>query len=96
MIKLCKKLGIDFAPALVAWEFHNGKNTPKIDGIIVCEEQAEFLKDAWEQEQARIIEEKQKKKEKIVVKRWETLVKKLLIRENLREKYEGNEYLTTE
>ena len=63
-----------------------------LTGIIVCKEQAEMLSDAWEQDQSRLAEEKRKKKEKIVLKRWESLVKKLLIREKLKEKYGKNFY----
>ena len=51
-----------------------------------------MLSDAWEQDQSRLAEEKRKKKEKIVLKRWESLVKKLLIREKLKEKYGKNFY----
>jgi hypothetical protein len=49
-----------------------------------------MLTDAWEQDQSRLAEEKRKKKETAVVKRWESLVKKLLIREKLKEKYGKN------
>ena len=87
VVRLCKKLGFDYAPALVGWDFHSGKNTPIIDGVIVCAEHGELISEAWEQEQGRLRQEKMKKKQNIVIKRWESLVKKVLIREQLKIKY---------
>lgn len=35
---IAKKLEIDFAPAMVGFEFRNGRCIPIFDGIVVCAE----------------------------------------------------------
>ncbi|XP_057838379.2 DNA repair protein RAD4 isoform X2 [Cryptomeria japonica] len=38
LVPIVKKLGIDFAPAMVGFEIRNGRSVPVFDGIVVCEE----------------------------------------------------------
>ncbi len=40
---LAKKLGIDYAPAVVGFDFHAGRSTPSIQGIVVAAEFEEIL-----------------------------------------------------
>lgn len=35
---MAKRLEIDSAPAMVGFEFRNGRSTPVFDGIVVCAE----------------------------------------------------------
>lgn len=35
---MAKRLEIDYAPAMVGFEFRNGRSTPVYDGIVVCAE----------------------------------------------------------
>lgn len=35
---MAKRLGIDYAPAMVGFEFRSGRATPCYDGIVVCTE----------------------------------------------------------
>lgn len=35
---VAKRLNIDYAPAMVGFEFKNGQSYPVFDGIVVCSE----------------------------------------------------------
>jgi hypothetical protein len=59
-----------------------------LDGLIVCEENEQILSDAWHQEQQKKEKEMQKKKEQRAVKNWRKLVKALLLKDYVKEKYE--------
>lgn len=38
VVPVAKRLGIDFAPAMVGFEFRNGRSIPIYEGIVVCDE----------------------------------------------------------
>ena len=38
MVPVAKRLGIDFAPAMVGFEFRNGRSVPVYEGLVVCSE----------------------------------------------------------
>ncbi|BES90876.1 repair protein [Nesidiocoris tenuis] len=81
--KVAKKLGIDFAPAVVDWEFHSGGSHPIFDGVIVCEEFQDVLMDAWN---VAIDEDAQRAKQKSrarAVKNWKKLIRSVLIRKRI-------------
>jgi hypothetical protein len=44
-IRICKKIGIDFAPAMVGWDYRLGRPIPKLEGIVICEEHEDLLYD---------------------------------------------------
>lgn len=85
--KVCKKLGIDCAPAIVGFEFHNGWSHPVYDGFVVCEEFQETVTDAWLEEQDELERKDREKIEKRVYGNWRKLIKGLLIRKRLQARY---------
>lgn len=38
LVPVVKRLEIDFAPAMVGFEFRNGRSVPIFEGIVVCSE----------------------------------------------------------
>ena len=48
---LCRKLGIDFAEALVGFERRGGATIPAFDGVVVCAEHAAAVRDAFATEE---------------------------------------------
>ncbi|VEN46847.1 unnamed protein product [Callosobruchus maculatus] len=85
--RICKRMNIDCASAIVGFDFHCGGSVPTYDGFVVCEEYADQLIAAWELEQEdRELREKEKV-EKRVYGNWKRLIKGLLIRERLNRKY---------
>jgi xeroderma pigmentosum group C-complementing protein len=89
--KVARKLNIDCASAIVGFDFHAGWSHPTYDGFVVCEEFADVLAAAWEQEQEEIEKKEQEKIDKRVYGNWKKLIRGLLIRERLKKKYEFGE-----
>lgn len=85
--KVCKKLNIDCAQAVVGFDFNGGYSHPVFDGFVVCEEFAEKVIDAWNREQDEVERREEEKREKRVLDNWKKLIKGLLIKEKLKNKY---------
>ena len=43
LVPVAKRLGINFAPAMVGFEFRNGRSVPVYEGIVVCTEFKEVI-----------------------------------------------------
>ena len=67
--------------------FLGGGSHPVYDGYVVCEENAEALMDAWNAEQEEKIAREESKREKRVLDNWKKLVKGLMFREKMKNKY---------
>ncbi|DAZ93160.1 TPA: hypothetical protein N0F65_005510 [Lagenidium giganteum] len=85
--RIAQKLGIEFAPAMVGFEARNGKNYPTFDGIVVLAGDVETLMDAHAAHQQKTIEQAITKNRRLIVRRWEKLVKRALIRIRLNRDY---------
>ncbi|XP_034731422.1 DNA repair protein complementing XP-C cells [Etheostoma cragini] len=85
--RVARKLNIDAAPAVTGFDFHGGYSHAVTDGYIVCEEHEEILRAAWGEEQQIQKQKEKEKKEKRVISNWTLLVKGLLIRERLKQRY---------
>lgn len=46
--KVCRKMDIDCASAIIGFDFHGGWSHPMYDGFVVCEEFADAVVAAWE------------------------------------------------
>ncbi|XP_058130109.1 DNA repair protein complementing XP-C cells homolog isoform X2 [Anopheles coustani] len=84
---ICRKLGIDYAVAVVGFGVHAGGNHPVFDGIVICAEHRDRLLAAWEIHQDESAQKKLEKKRQIVLNNWVKLVKGLLVRRKLKNKY---------
>ncbi|KAH8300206.1 hypothetical protein KR044_011561 [Drosophila immigrans] len=87
LMRVCKKLNIDCANAVIGFDFHQGACHPMYDGFIVCEEFGELVTAAWEEDQQEQARKEQEKYEARVYGNWKKLIKGLLIRERLKRKY---------
>ncbi|KFQ52474.1 DNA repair protein complementing XP-C cells, partial [Nestor notabilis] len=85
--RVARKLDIDCAQAITGFDFHGGYSHPVTDGYVVCEEFKEVLIAAWENEQAEIERKEKEKREKRALGNWKLLIKGLLIRERLKQRY---------
>lgn len=61
---------------------------PAIEGFVVCAEYEDTLREAWEEEQMQAAKRAAEKREKRIYGNWRKLIKGLLIREKLSQKYE--------
>lgn len=82
-----RKCGIDAAPAMVGWDFSGGGAHPVYDGVVVCQENADALMDAWNQEQEIQAKRAEEKREKRVLDNWKKLVKGLVTKQRIMSKY---------
>ncbi|XP_061474408.1 DNA repair protein complementing XP-C cells [Rhineura floridana] len=81
------KLDIDCVPAVTGFDFHGGYSHPVTEGYVICEEYKEVLVAAWENEEVEREKKEKEKREKRVLGNWKLLVKGLLIKERLKERY---------
>ncbi|KAJ3677429.1 hypothetical protein LUZ60_003153 [Juncus effusus] len=89
LVPLAKLLQIDFAQALVGFEFHSGKTYPVFDGIVICSEFQHALLAAYgESEERREIEER-KRDEKQALSKWFQLINSIVVRQRLKNSYAG-------
>ncbi|XP_031396916.1 DNA repair protein RAD4 [Punica granatum] len=84
---LAKKLEIDYAPAMVGFEFKNGRSVPVFDGIVVCSEFKDVLLEAYAEEKERQEAEERKRNEREAMSRWYQLLSSIIIRQKLNNCY---------
>jgi len=82
-----KKLGVEYKLAVVGMEMRGGASVPKMGGIVVHEANASIVIDALHEIESMSVEKAIAKKTTENITRWHDLIKKLLIRNRLREKY---------
>uniref|UniRef100_A0A8C5Q6F4 XPC complex subunit, DNA damage recognition and repair factor n=1 Tax=Leptobrachium leishanense TaxID=445787 RepID=A0A8C5Q6F4_9ANUR len=85
--RVARKLDIDCVPAITGFDFHCGFSHPVTDGYIVCEENADVLLAAWDNDQAEMERKQKEKRERRALGNWKLLIKGLLIRERLKARY---------
>jgi hypothetical protein len=84
---VAKKLSIDAVPAMVGFDFRDGRSVPRFDGVIVCEEMADTLREAAagvaEQEEDKQL----RKRRKRAVAQWAKLLRSLRLKARLEADY---------
>jgi len=89
LYRIARKLNIDCAAAVVGFNFGSMGAVPAIEGFVVCAEYEDTLREAWEAEQLETAKRAEKKREKRIYGNWRKLIKGLLIREKLAQRYES-------
>ncbi|KAI4163371.1 MAG: hypothetical protein LQ342_003106 [Letrouitia transgressa] len=86
-VRICKRLDIDFAEAVIGFEFGNQRAVPVISGVVVAAENEDRVLDEWEKdEEARRIKE-EGKREKMALSMWRKMLTGLRIIERVRDEY---------
>lgn len=85
--RVCRRLGIDCAPALTGFEKARMRMIPVYDGFVVCEEFADQLVEEWYKEMEEEERREQERLEKRVYGNWKKLIKGVLVRRKLQNKY---------
>eukprot|EP01018_Ginkgo_biloba_P029180 Gb_25624 [translate_table: standard] len=88
LVNVAKRLGIDFAPAMVGFEIRNGRSVPLFEGIVICREFRDALLQAYSEEEERRIVEEKKKSEHLAISRWCQLLRSVATRQRLQNAYE--------
>ncbi|KAK2652472.1 hypothetical protein Ddye_012328 [Dipteronia dyeriana] len=84
---VAKRLEIDYAPAMVGFEFRNGRSAPVFDGIVVCAEFKDILLEAYAEEEERRQAGEKKRKEAQAISRWYQLLSAIVTRQKLNNCY---------
>ncbi|XP_021713910.1 DNA repair protein RAD4-like [Chenopodium quinoa] len=90
LVPVVKRLGINFAPAMVGFEFRNGRSIPVYEGIVVCTEFRETVLEAYAEEEQRREEEERKREERQALSRWYQLLSSMVVRQRLNNTYLSN------
>ncbi|XP_062563981.1 DNA repair protein complementing XP-C cells homolog [Armigeres subalbatus] len=85
--RICKRLRVDCAQAIVGFEYKNNACQAIYDGFVVCEEYRDEVIDEWYQEQVELERKEDEKRKKRVYGNWKRLVMGLFIRKRLKDRY---------
>ncbi|KAI9489463.1 hypothetical protein BDB00DRAFT_770608 [Zychaea mexicana] len=88
--KIARRLGINYAEAVVDFEFIKRRSVPVTAGIVVAKENKAVLLEAWEEHQHTEATKAIKKQEKEVYGRWRKLILGTLIQARLERDYGSN------
>ncbi|XP_057441963.1 DNA repair protein RAD4 isoform X3 [Lotus japonicus] len=91
---VAKRLEIDYAPAMVGFEFRNGRSYPVFDGIVVCAEFKDALLEAYAEEEERRQADEKRRDEAQALNRWYQLLSSIVTRQRLNNRY--NSHLSSE
>jgi hypothetical protein len=87
MAAVARELRIHHADAVVGFDFAAGRSFPVKDGIVVCSEYAQLLREVWAQKQQVVVDTATEERSKIIIQRWRRLVSQLLLHSELKERY---------
>lgn len=86
--RVARALGLDYAPALVGFEYQRGgKMTPKFEGVVVCEEFETRLTTEYVADEERRAVAAAEKERKEAAKRWRVLLSAIWTRLSLRKEF---------
>ncbi|KAF4636606.1 hypothetical protein G7Y89_g1479 [Cudoniella acicularis] len=86
-VKICKRLGIDYAEAVTGFEFGHRMAVPIITGIVTAEEHYDSIMDEWHKDEAERVRKEDEKKRKAVINMWRKMLMGLRIVKRVREEY---------
>ncbi|KAK2740741.1 hypothetical protein FQN57_005973 [Myotisia sp. PD_48] len=86
-VRVCKKLGVDYAEAVTGFEFGSKMAVPVIEGVVVAAENEGLVKDAWLAEEAEKQKREKLKHDKLILSTWRKFIMGLRITERLHEEY---------
>jgi xeroderma pigmentosum group C-complementing protein len=86
-VRICKKLGIDYAEAVTGFEFGSKMAVPVIQGVVVAAENEALITEAWIEAEAQKREKDRLKREKQILSTWRKFIMGLRINERIQEEY---------
>ncbi|KAK8943487.1 hypothetical protein KSP40_PGU003221 [Platanthera guangdongensis] len=90
LVPVARRLGIDFANAMVGFEFRNGRSYPVHEGIVVCTEFRDAIMEAYAEEEEMREAEERRKNETDALSRWFQLLSSIVTRQRLENSYAGS------
>lgn len=87
VFQVAKRLGIDYAPAMVGFDYRSGRCVPLFDGIVVCDEFKNAILEAYDEEEERRQAAERKQEEAQALSRWYQLLCSIATRKRLKDSY---------
>lgn len=87
LVKVCKKMEIDYAEAVTGFEFGNRMAVPVVQGVVVAAEYEEALLAAWEEEEEKRQIREDEKRQALILGTWRKYLMGLRILEKMRTEY---------
>ncbi|KAL0332819.1 UNVERIFIED_CONTAM: DNA repair protein [Sesamum calycinum] len=84
---VARRLDIDYASAMVGFEFRNGRSAPLFEGIVVCTEFKDAILQAYLEEEERREAEEKRRNEVQALSRWYQLLSSIITRQRLNSCY---------
>ncbi|KAH6608377.1 xeroderma pigmentosum group c-complementing [Trichoderma cornu-damae] len=85
--KVCKRLGIDYAEAVVDFEFGHRMAVPVIQGVVIAEEHHDRVMVELEKDEAERLRKEDEKRRKAALGKWRKFLMGLRIVERIRQEY---------
>lgn len=85
--RICNKLGVDFAEAVTGFEFGARMAIPVIEGVVVAEENADLVKNAWQEYEQERVRKEDEKRRKAALGMWRKMMMGLRIIKRIKEEY---------
>lgn len=86
-VRICKRLEIDFAEAVVDFEFGHRMAVPVIQGVVIAEEYHDKVMEELAKDEAEKKRKEDEKRQKLVLATWRRFLMGLRIRERIRKEY---------
>ena len=86
-VKICKRLGIDYAEAVIGFDFGNRMAVPVIDGVVVAIEHAPKVMEEWVKDEAERTRKEDEKRTKAAISMWRKMLMGMRLVKRLREDY---------
>jgi xeroderma pigmentosum group C-complementing protein len=86
-VKICKRLGIDYAEAVTGFEFGYRMAVPIITGVVVAKEHLDAVMEEWEKDEIERVRKEDEKRQKAAIGMWRKMLMGLRIVERVREEY---------
>lgn len=84
-----RKLGIDFAPAMTGFDIRGGRSIPKIEGVVVAEENEVVVREAAAEAARAAFERQEKRLQEEACQKWLKLLRAIKARQKVSQKYGG-------
>jgi xeroderma pigmentosum group C-complementing protein len=88
-VRICKKLGIDYAEAVTGFEFGARMAIPIVTGVVVAEENAEMVLEQWRIDEAERLRKEDEKRRKAALGAWRKFLMGMRIVKRMTEEYGG-------
>ncbi|KAI4185204.1 MAG: hypothetical protein LQ346_005956 [Caloplaca aetnensis] len=86
-VKICKRLGIDYAEAVTGFEFGKQRAVPVITGVVVAKEHEELVRKEWEKDEEERTAKEKGKREQAALAMWKKFLVGLRIMKRVEDEY---------